>query len=407
MFDFIKSFASVCLALRVPLVTALLATGVDAFAGEMEAVRPLATIQFSKSASFRISTYIQARAEYGDLAQGSERDIQPSDFDLYFRRARIGFHGTALTPGLSYGLSFAGDESVQSEIYSSYDGRGNVVLSDVYLRYAFSDQLVLKFGKDKLPYSRVYLTSSSEQLLSERPYYTYALRDFFHTYTHSHVGMSGDIRAGGLLAYSVAVGRAWRSGDSLRGDSGPVVTSAPPMLVARMDWSPAGWEERRRSDAHVGQGQHFGVGAYGAAQNSLRYRDGVVEASENRRVHGVDVSFHQGASTFQAEYNAWRTGGSILESSRRAASVYVQGAYLFQGLMLEPAIRLERYKQKTESGEGRAQVVTVGANKYVQGQDLKFTLDIEQTSFDGEIRLLRPKEKDKRRVLRLTAQFVL
>ena len=377
-----------------------------ALAGELDDTRPFTTLALGKNLSMRISSYIQARVEYGDLAQGPAQSVRTADADLYFRRARIGFSGSALLPGLSYGFSFAGDESAQAEIYSSYDGEGGVTLSDAYVRYAVSDALVLKFGKDKLPYSRIYLTSSAEQLFSERPYYTYALRSYFHTYTHSHASVSGKV-LDGTLGYSVALGRAWRYGDRLNGASGPVVIAAAPELAARLEWSPPGWVEARRSDAHIGQGRHLAFGVFGAMQNGLQYETAAGLVTEQRPFYGTDVSYHDGPLTLQGEYNGWRTGSAAGGGTEGAQGVYVQGAYLCAGLMLEPALRIEWFKQQAQDSSGAATVMTLGLNRYVKGQDLKFTLDWEHSRFIGDLMLLRPLDRDTRNVLRLTAQFVL
>lgn len=231
-------------------IIAITMTG-SADAADLEDNKPFVSFQIGKGAAMRASAYMQARMEYGDLAQGEDLAVRPSDFDLYFRRARLGFFGTAIIPGLEYGLSFAGDESIQSEIYSSYSNKSAVALSDAYLKYKFTDAVVLKFGKDKLPYSRIYLTSSSKQLFSERPYYTYALRDYFSSYTHSHLSLSGRLMDD-TLAYNVAAGRAWRHGDRLDHQTGPMVITASPELVARLEWSPPGWIESNRGDAHLG-----------------------------------------------------------------------------------------------------------------------------------------------------------
>lgn len=136
------------------------------------------------------SIYLQARAEFGDLIFSEYQVVESEEIDLYFRRATIGFYGQALVKNLRYGITVSGDETPQDKVtpYFSEEDDGTFT---AYIDYGINDKLSIRFGKGKLPYSRVYLVSSTRQLFSERPYYIFSWENVLQRYAQTNLSLRG------------------------------------------------------------------------------------------------------------------------------------------------------------------------------------------------------------------------
>lgn len=349
--------------------------------------------------TMNVSTYIQTRFELGNLYSVENNNLSNS-FDAYFRRARIGFSGNLFYPNLTYGFTFAGDDSIQSEIFSAYDASSTVMLSDIFLNYKINDKLNLKFGKDKLPFSRVYLVSSSKQLFSERPYYTYLWSDYINGYTYPNISVNGNIFKK-QINYYFAVGQSWRNGDKY-GNSEYTVKNADPQVTLRLEWSPPGLNEKSKSDSNIGKGKHLSVGVYNSLQNNISIENKVNNTFENSstQIYGIDFSYHHNNFFISSEYNFMKKNISN-NFDKNSDSFYFQTGYYLPSYKIEPAFRYERI-----DSDGSLDVFSLGLNKYFKQQNLKVTLDGEYGFYSGNFNLLKPQNENSRKIIRLTGQFM-
>ena len=386
--------------------TALLGVSAVSSASNLEDEKPIAEVRSSNGTNtMRVSAYLQARFEYGDLTFGPDHATKGSEFDLYFRKVALGVYGTALLPNLRYGFTLSADETAQKDIFPSYSEENGASLNGTYLQYFYTDSHFIKIGKDKLPLSRVYLTSSTQQLFAERPYYTYAWRDVLRTYAQTNLSAGGKL-LDSTLRYEFSVSKAFRYGDALYRDTDILVNRASPFTVARLEWSPPGWIESSRSDAHLGNGRHLAVGAYTARQGHVDFRSPGLAGSETRRLYGYDVSFHWNALTAQAEANSFDIDSTLPGATRRAGGWYVQTSYLLKQFMAEPALRYESFTMDKARPDTSVKVLTVGLNQYIKGHSLKWSINWERTLFDRNVDLLRPQDAFRKDALRTTLQFV-
>ncbi|KHD08305.1 hypothetical protein PN36_27335 [Candidatus Thiomargarita nelsonii] len=349
------------------------------------------------------SIYLQVRAEFGDLIFSEDQVVESSEIDLYFRRATIGFYGRALVKNIRYGITLSGDETPQNKVTPSFSEEDGATFN-AYLEYAIYDDLSIRFGKGKLPYSRVYLVSSTRQLFSERPYYIFSWDDVLPRYAQTNLSLRGALSP--WIDYHVSIAKAWRNGDSLYEDDSRVVNSSP-QFTGRLDWSPAGWKEKKQSDAHLGQGQHLTFGVYGVLQNEINYTETFSNRqSEKRFIYGADVSFHKQALSVQFEVNSWEVKSTILEDNRRTLGYVVQSGYYFSNSKLEPAIRYEKFDNDVDGTDSEVKKITLGLNKYYKKHNLKLMFNYEHTSFGRHVELLRPENKLSSDAFRVTAQFI-
>jgi phosphate-selective porin OprO/OprP len=350
---------------RAHLVLAALAAlaAAPTLAAEGDAAKP-GRLKIPDDLTLELGVRLQPRLDVGDLATDREGTGYASTHDLYLRRARLSLQGRLLRE-LRFEITLEGDRAGQGD-------RGtDVSLLDANVSYAFADALVVAAGRQKLPYSRISLTSSGRQLLVERPLSSEAAKDLFGDYRQPSLQARGRL-GGGVLAWYAALADGWSHGEFLDEAGGQLlVHRSDPMLAARLEVSPPGWTEARRSDAHLGTGRHVTLGVAVAAQRGIAYRQ--VVATEDRRLVEIDLSGHAGPFTAQAELNAWE----IDSNAAGRAVVRPRGLYVQAGLLLgpvEPAIRVERFDADADAEDDATRVFTAGLNWYLREHDLKLQL---------------------------------
>jgi phosphate-selective porin OprO/OprP len=324
--------------------------------------------------TFELGLRIQPRLDVGDvfgLGPGTAPTSYGTGRDLYLRRVRLSVEGR-LFRRLGYDITLEADPSGKAA--PPHDPTdppsGRVALYSATVGYKFADPLELSFGKQKLPFSRISLTTSAAQLLPERPFSTEAGKDLFGEYRPVSLRAEGRFLEGSL-AWFAAVSDGLEAGGERPVQPLRVIRSDP-LLVARVEVSPPGWAERRRRDAHLGEGRHFTLGVSVAAQGAIDYESQpeVAPGGEDRRLLGIDLSGHAGPFTAQAEGIAWEIdpyGGA-------GETVRPRGAYVQAGVLLgavEPAIRLEAFDADADGDDDRLRALTVGLNWYLRGHDLK------------------------------------
>ncbi|MEK9195004.1 MAG: porin, partial [Patescibacteria group bacterium] len=286
--------------------------------------------------SFRVR--LQPRIDFGDLIKSEDGKSNESEMDMYIRRIRLEIGGQLYT-NLKYSLVFEGDKN--GKFASSGSPTNEVKIQLANIDYKFQDAFAVRFGKAKLPYSRVSLTSSSKQLIIERPVSTEAAKKLFDDYYQSHLIVHGKA-AEGILAYNLAVGDGWEPNSTITGTT--TVHKSDPLYIARLELSPPGWTEKDKSDAHLGKDRHLVLGVNYAGQKGIEYKTSAF--GEDRTLIGADISGHYEGFTAQFEYNTWKekyTNPATKE--KKPKGWYAQTGYFISGLNTEPVARYEVYDQ--------------------------------------------------------------
>lgn len=353
--------------------------------------------------TLRLTLYVQGRLEHGDLTVGQNPVVMSSRTELYLRRISLGVSGTVLSRDLRYGATLSADQSPQNSVVPSYSNEDGLMLSDAYLQYFYQGPHYVRIAKGKYPLSRIYLTSSSRQLFAERPYYTVAWADVLRAYAGNNLSVGGKL-ADSTLGYALAVSQPWHNGDDLYKDASARVTRTRPFYNARIDWSPSDWKERDHTDARLGKGRDMNFGAYVAWQD-LDYL-GATHGSESRRLYGVNYSMHLDNLALQAEINGTRVASGVPGKSVATAGWFVQGGYFLPGMMLEPVLRYEVFDSNTSRPAASVRALTLGVNRYFDGNNFKVGVNYERSRFDDNFQLLRPAGRNSKSAIRATLQYI-
>jgi phosphate-selective porin OprO/OprP len=311
-----------------------------------------------------IRVRLQPRFDFGDLvSNGNSYDSQS---DLFIRRARVELGGHLLAKEIQYSLVLTADK------WEKIGNANEVGLLYAYVRWVASDAAVFTLGKEKLPYSRVSLSSSAKQLIIERPVSTEAAKKVFgatDAYYQPKFSVGGKL-AEGIFGYEVAVADGWQNGEDIQATGSRKVQTASPLLVGRVELSPPGWTEKSKSDAHLGKGQHLTLGANVASQSGIKYQTGGFE--EDRSLWGVDLSGHYKGFTAQFEYNEWDIDSTDpMIAAKKPKGWYAQAGYFIEGPNVEPVARYEVYDQDSNSANKEEKVTTLGVNWYGKGHSFK------------------------------------
>jgi phosphate-selective porin OprO/OprP len=348
------------------------------------------TISLAEHTNLTIRFILQPRLDFGDLTTSRDARRYESETDFYLRAVRLLFEGS-LIKNLTYAVHLSADKWQQK----GHDDE--VELFYAFVDYKFLDEFSARAGKAKLPYSRVSLTSIGKQLLVERPVSTEAAKKVFDKYLQPYFFLHGRFLEG-ILAYDLALADGWEEGKTLR--PGNSVHKANPLFVGRIELSPPGWIEEKKSDAYLGRGRHITLGVHYAIQNSIEYRESFFE--EDRDLFGFDLSGHWQGITAQFEYNQWREDFSNpAKRSKEPRGWYLQAGYFIReikgiGINLEPVARYEEYDQDSNISDKKEKVRTVGATWYAKGHSLKIGANWAHTTFERQAggRLVKDNKKD-------------
>jgi len=324
---------------------------------------------------------MQPRIDYGDLIESEDGELFESDSDIYLRRLRIEMSGQLYSKVIKYNLTFSGDKWEQK-------GSSNKVnVFYAYTEAKINDSLSVMVGKEKLPYSRVSLSSSSKQLLIERPSSTEAAKKIFgptDAYYQPKLAFKGNV-LNDVVSYEIAFADGWQNGDKIYNmDNDGLdrkLQNGGPLYIARIEVSPPGWIEKKKSDAHLGKDRHIALGVNFANQGSIEYKESDYE--ENRTLTGLDLSGHYKGITAQFEYNEWKidTDDPAL-SDRKPGGWYLQAGYFMEGLNIEPVVRYEDYDQDSKADSKGEKNTTAGVNWYAKGHSLKVGLNWIHTEYE-------------------------
>ncbi|OGQ53113.1 MAG: hypothetical protein A3J24_04085 [Deltaproteobacteria bacterium RIFCSPLOWO2_02_FULL_53_8] len=333
----------------------------------------------ANEADVNVRVRMQPRLDYGDIIKSKDGKSYTSASDLYFRRMRLEVGGHLLAKTIKYRIDLSADKWDKTATAST------VILHNAYVEWLGDDMYNVIVGKEKLPYSRVSLSSSSQQLLIERPSSTEDAKKVFgktEAFYQPKIGVKGKF-LDGIVAYEVAVADGWKNGEAIQTAPARTVYRSGIVTVARVELSPPGLMEKKKSDAHLGSGKHLTLGLDTARQGGIEYST-TVDNKETRTLRGFDLSGHYEGFTAQFEWNEWKidsTDPSVATVNPRGW--YAQAGYFIDGLNIEPVARYESYNQDTKSLLKGEKNTTVGLNWYLKGHSLKTGVNWVHTKYEA------------------------
>jgi len=301
----------------------------------------------------KVAGQIQIRALW-DL-QDSRPDGDDDDFGFQIRRAKLIFSGNVPSSKIDYKIQLASDRD-----------DGTVFVEDVIVGRAINDNWYVSVGKQKLPFLREELISSTRLLAVERgivsEYFTlnrgegvqldYTNNDNFRASLSFNDGQNSETSDFGADGVELAF--------TARGD-----------LKLMGDWKAlddqTAW--KGQDDAlFVGGAVHYELGDGNNGQN-FDYFSWTLDASyENGGGLSLAAAVVGGHSDFDA-------GGD-----RDTYGVQLTGAYNIDDKW-QPFVRYEWLDQDFGSDD-KVHAITAGINRYVRGHNVKFTADVVYI-FDG------------------------
>ena len=359
-------------------------------------------IKIDDDTKFNIRIRMQPRFDIGETSTSLKADdgkSYNSINDMYLRRVRFEMGGN-LTKELKFGAEIEADKTAKQ------DGTAAAYGYHLFGDYKFSDAFSLFFGKKKLPYSRVSITSSSAQLIIERPNVTEDAKKFFgdltgHGYYGPHIMLHGKL-ANGMFKYNLSITDGWQAGQTTKWTSKTVEKSGL-AYIGMVEISAPGWVEEKQSDAHLGEGRHLTLSGYYGAQSGIEYgptktttttaslTTGVVTSTttstandnkEDRTLTGFDLSFHLGGLALQGEYVSMEiTPSTSGTKATKPNGWYAQAGYYINGTAFEPAFRYEYYNKDSNKTDDDQTTTTFGFNWYPKGHSFKIGANYVVTTF--------------------------
>ncbi len=333
-----------------------------------------ATVKVNDEADLNVRVRLQPRLDIGDLMKDAASGQYTSETDLYVRRIRLELTGN-MVKNLKYNLTLAADKDDARNSTTGLNANSTFGVHYAYLDYKFADAANLLFGQFKLPLSRVSLTSSSKQLLVERPVSTEDGKKLFGDYEQTELMLHGKV-ADGIFNYMLAI-----ADGSDNNQAGTALTNpeSDPAFIGRLEFSPPGWTEKSKSDAHLGKDKHMSFALHAGSQQGLKAFGSTVET--DRTLLGADFSMHLGGFTAQAELNQWAVGQTGL-ADVEPKGWYAQVGYLIPGVNIEPVARYEIYDRNSNAATDREDTfTTLGFNWYFKGHSMKLGVNWVQSEF--------------------------
>lgn len=332
----------------------------------------------SNESDMTIRVRFQPRFDYGDIIRSKDGKSYTSESDMYFRRARIEFGGFLLGKTIKYKAELSADK------WDKTGTAANVALYNAYVEWQADDMYNIIVGKEKLPYSRVSMATDSQSLIIEPPSSAEDAKKVFgktEAYYQPKIGVKGKFLEG-VVGYEVAVADGWSNGEAIQTAPARTVYKSGILSVARLELSPPGFAEKKKSDAHLGMGQHLTLGLNIAHQGGIAY-DTAADNKESRTLRGFDISGHYAGFTGQFEWNEWKidsTDPSVATVNPRGW--YAQAGYYIDSLNIEPVARYESYNQNTKAVSKGEKNTSAGLNWYLKGHSLKAGVNWVHTKYD-------------------------
>lgn len=354
----------------IPLVSSLVLAGGKAFAGP--------TIQFGDEGFVTFNYALQIWGQYSEVTSGTDSgDIT----DIFLRRNRLTFSGQYNDYIGFYAQLEGGVDSKRGADDS------DVFFRDAYLTIDHSDPLRFIVGRFKNTFSRENLEGCLEPLTLDRSEFL-AFTPFAGS-RDTGVAMWGNL-ADAAFQYRVMIADG-RERDEVVKDS--------PRLTARIHWSP--WEPEYTYGylgTYLGTRKVFTLGAAYDYQADVAYADFPArDDAQDYEAWTVDAFLEyptrSGTFTLSGAYFDYSVGNATnrnpdpnLPITSELDGYYVKGAYLLPGTLgigrLQFFGRYENSDFNLASGLFDHNLIGVGFNYYINGQQLKVTFEYDFIDFD-------------------------
>ena len=357
---------------------------------------------------FEIKLRAQARLDFGDLLVGPGGGYRTEE-DLFLRRVRLEldkkFKDPPFGKELDLNLTLEADR-IDQDLRNGRrrDPGTDVGLQYLYADWIFADAFGLEVGRHKLPFLRAELTSSTRQLLIERPAVTGAAKDIFGDYHQTQIMAHGDVAGGALRYYFSYADGAANLGALQELDGAATAVQGDGLgkaFIARVELAPYGFREgspfteKRKDDSGIAAENHLTLGIDGGLQRDVRYETSAVpDARLDTSLFSADLAGRYaigayGTLTGQAEYINFERGFNYRrhESPRGG---YFQAGYLLPWTLfsgrLEPVLRFELFDHDRIENEGESgskeRTTSIGANHYLVKHSVKWAYNFVHTRFD-------------------------
>lgn len=363
----------------------------------------------------------QARVDTGDLLVGQDGKYQ-TETDLFLRRVRLEVEKVLKTPPLGEELELNVTLDADRFEQTFRHGRRRTPSNDVNLLYAYGDWTFIEpfgveVGKHKLPFLRVELTSSSRQLIIERPSITGAAKESFGDYHQPHIMAHGGF-AGGAARYYLSYFDGASDLDTLQDlDANATAVQGAPWgraFMGRIELSPLGllrgeaFIETKKDDTGIGGENHLTLGFDGGFQQDIKYATASVrDARLSSQLISVDLSGRYtfggaGTLTGQGEYIHYKRNYNYRRDEKPHGG-YIQAGYLLPWPILrgelEPAARYEIFDHDHIDNNGKGgtteRTVSIGWNHYLLKHSIKWSYNFVHTRFDqGVAEALNSRDRD-------------
>ena len=363
-------------------------------------------------------------------------------------RTRLTFSGHVFGPDLQYLVRGEFSRGVTGQVTPdiSNGDRGGFRLLDAWARYNLTEDWSLRIGQFKLPFSREELVSSAYQQVIERSLVNEAFnlgrsQGLELYYRGSDFSWALSYTDGGSvnLPFTIAGTGAKQFGGFTRFDFANSPWSDPTSdfsFTSRLEWKPAGdWQSFKAMTSPMGQpfAMMFGLAGHYQKDESGAKLEGQSFPTPDETFTTdfwavtADASFQfGGANLFFSGYYVWMDIDSLVQNTDSASGwgATAQGGLYFTP-KLEGFARFE-YGDYNIHGfdfpgnpagfapDGDLLAMTLGANYYLDGQDVKLSGDISLTFnemteyFSSDIAGFRPDQSsDAQPQIVIRTQFQL
>ena len=361
----------------------------------------VSSLSMADEKNLKLKIRLQPRIDFGEIMKEGDNYVNRSDF--YIRRARLEvtkkFKNVPIGKELKLNITLRMDKGERDYDYKKAKkdpGPFKTALHYAYADWKIGKAFSIRIGKSKKPFSRISLTSSSRQLLIERPVSTETAKKWTGDYYGNHIMLHGKFIEGTIrYMLSISDGSTIESVNKTGGDTITSHVNLGNFYAVRIELSPPGMVEKKKDDTGIGEKNKGNVLSLGAsfARNTNFSVDSL--NNETATVLGVDLfsRFYIGKGAFvvQAEY----VDMSYKRLGRTEKGWYVQGGYAIDtdniGIM-EPALRYERIDYGTRNKD----IVTIGFNHYIKMHRFKWAYNFV---------IIGEEEGGKRNVHQLQAQI--
>jgi hypothetical protein len=351
-----------------------------AMAGGMGSVSAGPTIEYGEQGSLNISYGLQIWSQYSDYTSTTDSG---SEYDTFLRRNRLTFSGQFNDYVGFYAQIEAGNDSKAGEDNKS------VYYRDAYLTLDYYDGLRFIAGRFKNTFSRENLEACLEPLTLDRSELSYTP---FGGSRDTGLAVWGNL-ADAAFQYRFMVGDG-READEVVKDS--------PRFTARVHWSPLDAEyDYGYRGTYLGTRKVFTLGAAYDYQADVAYgdypnRDDPKDYEAWTVDAFVEYPTSLGTLTGSGALFDYSTDSAILQDPDDDLPINseLEGYYVKAGYLLPKPLGIGRL-QFFARHEKRDYIYpgdlydntwnSIGANYYIDGQQLKVTFEYADIDFDTEV----------------------